>query len=131
MDVRTHTYHIALVQIYLFIFYFSSYFMEQKINYINVIKSINQSINHGAKGNPCLVWGCEAIQFLKRPDIESGGDEETDGVGDELPIRLWVAAKERCFCAFLNSAEKDFGGVCGQVGALENCIVCFKGGQQE
>jgi hypothetical protein len=45
MDVRTHTYHIALVQIYLFIFYFSSYFTAQKINYIIAMKSINQSIN--------------------------------------------------------------------------------------
>ncbi len=41
-DVRTHTYHIELVQIYLFIFYFSSYFTAQKINHINAMKSINQ-----------------------------------------------------------------------------------------
>jgi hypothetical protein len=43
--LRTHTYHIALAQIYFFILYFSSYFTAQKINYINVMKSINQSIN--------------------------------------------------------------------------------------
>jgi hypothetical protein len=42
-DVRTHTYHFALVQIYLFIFYFSSNFTAQKINYINAMKSIDQS----------------------------------------------------------------------------------------
>jgi hypothetical protein len=47
-DLRTHTYHIALVQIYLFIFYFSSYFTVQKINYINAMKAINQSISIGS-----------------------------------------------------------------------------------
>jgi hypothetical protein len=44
-DVWTDTYHIALVQICLFVFYFSCYFTAQKINYVNSIDSINQ-INH-------------------------------------------------------------------------------------
>jgi hypothetical protein len=44
-DVQTHIYHIARVQIYLLIFYFSSYFTAQKITYINVMKLINQSIS--------------------------------------------------------------------------------------
>ncbi len=86
-------------------------------------------MDHGAKSNPCLVWGCQAIPFLERPDVESGGEEETDGIGDELPIRIWVATEERQFSAFLNLAEKDFMGVRGQVGAAENCIVCPKDGK--
>jgi hypothetical protein len=45
-DMRTHTYHIALVQIYLFIFFFSGYYTVPKINYINAMKSINQICTH-------------------------------------------------------------------------------------
>ncbi len=48
------------------------------------------------------------------------------GVGDELRIHIWVLAKERCFCAFPNLAEKDFRGVHGQVGAAENGIICYE-----
>jgi hypothetical protein len=51
------------------------------------------------------------VPILERPYVESGGEEETDGIDDELPIRTWIAAKERCFSAFVNSAEKDFRGV--------------------
>jgi hypothetical protein len=43
-------------------------------------------LDHGAKHNPCMIWGRETVPFLKWPDVESGGKEETDGVGDELPI---------------------------------------------
>ena len=46
MDMQTHTYHIALVQIYLFIFFFSGYYTVPKINYINAMKSINQICTH-------------------------------------------------------------------------------------
>jgi hypothetical protein len=84
------------------------------------------SLDHGAESNPCLIWGSQAIPFLKWPDVESGGEEETDGVGDKLPIRIWVAAKEPCLCVFLNLAEKDLRGIRGQVGVLENSIVCLK-----
>jgi hypothetical protein len=66
------------------------------------------------------------VSFLKRQDVESGGEEATDGVGDELPICIWIAAKECCFSPFLNSVEKDFRGIRGQVGAAENRIICFK-----
>jgi hypothetical protein len=86
-------------------------------------------LDHGAKSNPCMVWGGQVIPFLERSDVESGVVEEMDGVGDQLPIRIWVAAEERHLCAFLNLAKIDFGGVCGQVGAAENGIVCLKDGQ--
>ncbi len=45
-------------------------------------------LDHGAKRDPCLIWGREMVQFLEWPDVESGGEEETDGVGDELPIHI-------------------------------------------
>jgi hypothetical protein len=70
-------------------------------------------LDHGAKGNPCLVWGCQTVPFLKRSDVQAGGEEEADGVGDELTIRTWIAANERCFSAFLNSTEEDFRCVHG------------------
>ncbi len=42
-----------------------------------------------------------------------------------------IAAEERCFSAFLNSAEKDFRGIRGQVGAVENRIICFEDGRSK
>ncbi len=45
-------------------------------------------LDHGAKRNPCLIWGRETFPFLEWLDVESGGEEETDGIGDELPIRI-------------------------------------------
>ncbi len=77
-------------------------------------------LDHAVKCNTCLIWGREMVPFLKWPDVEFSGEEETDGVGDELPIAIWIV---------LNSAEKDFRGVPGQVGAAENSLVCFKDGR--
>jgi hypothetical protein len=70
-------------------------------------------LDHGAKWDPCLVWGRQTVPFLKRPDVQAGGEEEADGVGDELTIRIWIAAKERYFSAFLNSTEEYFRCVRG------------------
>jgi hypothetical protein len=83
-------------------------------------------LDHGAKSDPCLAWGGQTIPFLEWLDVKSGGEEETNGIGDKLPIRVWVAAEERHLCTFLNLVEKDFGGVRSQVGAVENSIVCLK-----
>jgi hypothetical protein len=65
-------------------------------------------LDHDAKHNPCLIWGRQTVPFLERPDVQADNEEEADGVGDELPIRLWIMAKERCFSAFLNPLEEDF-----------------------
>ncbi len=86
-------------------------------------------LDHGAKRDPCLIWSCETVPFLKRPDVESGGEEEMDGIGDELLICVWIAAKERCFSTIFNSAEKDFRGIRSQVWTAENRIICFKDGR--
>jgi hypothetical protein len=83
-------------------------------------------LNHGAKHNPCLIQSHEMVPFLERPDVESGGEEETDGIGDELPIHIWIATKEHCFSTFFNSVEKDFRGVRCQVWAAEIRIDCFE-----
>ncbi len=83
-------------------------------------------LDHGAKRNPCLIWGCEMVPFPKRLYVESGGEEEKDGIGDELPICTWIAAKERCFSAFFNFAQNDLRGIRGQVGAAESHIVRFE-----
>ncbi len=87
-------------------------------------------LDHGGKRDPCLIWGREMVPFLKRLDVESGGEKELDGVGDELPIRILIAAKEGCFSVFLNSVEKDLRGIGGQVGAAENRIAHFKDGRR-
>ncbi len=77
-------------------------------------------LDHGAKRNPCLIWGRQTVPFLERPDVQASGEEDPDGIGDEPPICVWIATEERCFSAFLNSAEEDFRCVRGQVGAAHH-----------
>ncbi len=56
-------------------------------------------LDHSAKRDPCLVLGRETVPFLERLDVQAGGEEEADGVGDELTIHIWIVAKEPCFRA--------------------------------
>ncbi len=68
----------------------------------------------------------QTIPVLEWPGIESGCEEETDGICHELPIRVGVAAKEGHLGAFFHAAEEDFRSIGGQVGAAEHCVVGLK-----
>jgi hypothetical protein len=45
-------------------------------------------LDHVAKHNPCLIWGHEMVPFLKRPDVETGGEEDTDDVASEVQSKM-------------------------------------------
>ncbi len=84
---------------------------------------------HGLQGNPCLGSEHQSIPVLKRPGIESGHEEETDGVCHKLPIHVGVVAKLGRLGAFFDAAEEDVRSVGSQVWAAEHCVVGLKYGR--
>ncbi len=80
-------------------------------------------LNHGAQRHPCLAYRGQTIPFLEWPDVHAGGEEETDGVCDELPVGVRIVAQESRLSAFLNVMKEDFGGVSSQVGAAKHCFI--------
>jgi hypothetical protein len=67
------------------------------------------------------------VPILKRTDVQSCGEEEADCVNDQLLVGVGVFPQQCCLGAFLNAAEKNFGGISSQHWALEDMIVCFQG----
>jgi hypothetical protein len=51
------------------------------------------------------------IPVLERPGIESGREEEMDGVRHKLPICVGVAAKDGCLDTFFDASEEDFRSI--------------------
>jgi hypothetical protein len=95
---------------------------------IHVKPLLESLLDHGLQGNPCLGSEHQTIPVLERLGVESGCEEETDGVRHKLPICLGVAVKEGCLGTFFNAAKEDFRSVSGQVRAVEHCVVGFKYG---
>jgi hypothetical protein len=90
--------------------------------------ALERLLYHGLQDNPCLGCKHQAIPIFKQLGVESGGEEEMDGICHKLPIRVGVVAKEGPLGAFFNAAEEDFRSVGGQVGAMEHCVIGLKDG---
>ncbi len=84
---------------------------------------LERLMDHGSQGNPCLGSEYQSIPILERPGVESGSEEEMDGIRHKLPIHVGVAAKEGCHGAFFDAVEEAFRSVGGQVWAAEHCVV--------
>jgi hypothetical protein len=53
------------------------------------------------------------VPILERTDVHSRGEEDADCVHDQLLIGVGFFSQQRCLGAFLNAAEKNFGGISG------------------
>jgi hypothetical protein len=73
--------------------------------------------------NPCLLHVSEAVPFLKRPLIQSSGEEEADRIIYQLVIGVRVVAHDHNFSAILDAPEENFGGICSRKLAAKSCIV--------
>jgi hypothetical protein len=51
------------------------------------------------------------VPILKCTDVQSHGEEEADCVHDQLLVSVVVFPQQRCLSAFLDAAEKNFGGI--------------------
>jgi hypothetical protein len=87
------------------------------------VPALESLLYHGLQGDPCLGSKCQLIPILEWPGVESGREEETDGVHHNLPICVGVATKEGCLGAFFDAAEEDFRSIGSQVGAVEDCVI--------
>ncbi len=67
------------------------------------------------------------VPILECMDVHSRGEEEADCVHDQLLVSVGVISQKRYLGAFLDAAEKNFGGISGQRWASEDVIVCFQG----
>jgi hypothetical protein len=66
------------------------------------------------------------VPILKCTDVQSRGEEEADCVHDQLLVSVEVFPQQCCLGAFLDVAEKNFGGISSQR-ASEDVIICFQG----
>jgi hypothetical protein len=87
--------------------------------------SLESLLDHG---NSCLGFERQTIPVLKWPGVESGCEEETDGIHYKLLISVGAVAKEGHLSTFFDSLKEDFGIVSGQVRAAELCVIGFEDG---
>jgi hypothetical protein len=67
--------------------------------------ALESLLDYGLQSNPCLGSKRQTISVLKWPGVESGHDEETDGVCHKLLIHVGVAAKVGHLGAFFYVAK--------------------------
>ena len=60
-------------------------------------------------------------------DLQTRGEEEADRVGDQLFVDVGILPYQCFLGAFLDAAEKNFGGIGGRCWASEDIVVGFKG----
>ncbi len=53
------------------------------------------------------------VPILECTDVQSRGEEEADHVHDQLLVGVGVFPQQCCLGAFLDAAEKNFGGISG------------------
>jgi hypothetical protein len=67
------------------------------------------------------------VPVLECTDVQFRGEEEADHVHDQLFVGVGFFPQQRCLGAFLDVAEKNFGGISSRCWASEDVIVCFQG----
>ena len=68
--------------------------------------ALESLLDYGLQSNPCLGSKRQTIPVFERPGVESGHEEETNGIHDKLPIHVGVAAKEGHLGKFFDRAAE-------------------------